>query len=63
MCINIGLTAIISVDKSNDKFHAKLISNFANNFADDFADSFRSNNDSSLVFFKLSFKTAPTPPP
>ena len=34
----------------------------ANDFADDFADGFGSDNDSSLVFSKLGFKTVPTPP-
>ena len=64
MCTNIGLAAMISVNKSDDKFHAKPISNFTDNFANDFAnnfaDSFGSDNNFSLVSSKSGFKTAPT---
>ena len=63
MCTNIGLAAMISVDKSNNKFYAKPTSNFADDFVDNFVNSFGSDSDFSSVSSKSGFKTMPTPLP
>ena len=58
MCTNIGLAAVISVNKSNNESHTKPISNSV----DDFTDDSRLDNNSSLMSFKLGSKAVPILP-